>query len=500
MINIKSINFVLLLFTCFQLAGQNTIGGAAVKVPEAEVNRQSRFIDAERERLLGHFDKALEGYKQFLYENPDNGAAWYGLARTYTSLKDLVNALDAIAKAVTLEPDNEWYLTYQADLYEQTGQVKDAVRIYENLTKRFPQTTEFLERLAYLAVLAGDPQTGLKTLDRLEKLTGVTEETADKKHLIYVGMGEIKKAAAELQKLADTYPHELQYRHHLAEFYERNGDPNAARKVYEDILRHDPGDPVAKLAVLQKTGSDETYLQSLKPLFQDPGVSIDAKVKEILPYFSKLEGNAAPGLVQALLDLGQLVEKTHPDDAKAWSLSGDLFYYANRQEEALARYRTCIKLKPNVYSVWENALSILAEQKNYDELLQLAEKAMDDFPNQASAYYYYGMAAAEKGNPDYAIAQLEQATLIAGNNLALRLDIIDQIGLALLRKKDFNGAVARYEQVLGKGGDKHAGILEHLGDALFQAGERNKALEYWQKAQKIAPNPGLEQKISTGKL
>lgn len=500
MINIKLSGFVLLLFASAQLSGQNTVGGVATTVPEAEVNRQSRFIDAERERLLGHFDKAAEGYKQFLYDNPDNGAAWYGLARTYTSMKDLVNAIDAIGKAVNLEPDNEWYLTYQADLFEQTGQAKDAVRIYENLTKRFPQTAEFLERLAYLAVLAGDPQGGLKALDRLEKLTGVTEETADKKHLIYVGMGETKKAAAELQKLADTYPHELQYRRHLAEFYERNGDANAARKVYEDILRRDPDDPVAKLAVLQKSGSDETYLQSLKPLFQDAGVSIDAKVKEILPYFSKLEGNAAPGLVQILLELGQLVEKSHPDDPKAWSLSGDLFYYANRRDEALARYRTCIKLKPNVYSVWENALSILAEQKNYAELLQLAEKAMDDFPNQASAYYYYGMAAAEKGNPDDAIAQLEQATLIAGNNLALRLDIIDQIGLALLRKKDFGGAVARYEQTLGKGGDKHAGILEHLGDALFQTGDRNRALEYWQKAHKIAPNPGLEQKISTGKL
>lgn len=500
MINIKIGGLLLLFFICVQLFAQNTVGGVAIKVPEAEVNRQSRFIDAERERLLGHFDKAVEGYKQFLYDNPDNGAAWYGLARTYTSLKDLVNALDAIGKAVALETDNEWYLTYQADLYEQTGQVKDAVRIYENLTKRFPQTTEFLERLAYLAVLAGDPQSGLKALDRLEKLTGVTEETADKKHLIYVGMGDIKKAAAELQKLADTYPHELQYRHHLAEFYERNGDSNAARKVYEDILRRDPDDPVAKLAVLQKSGSDEAYLQSLKPLFQDAGVSIDAKVKEILPYFSKLDANAAPGLVQVLLDLGQLVEKTHPDDAKAWSLSGDLLYYANRREEALARYRTCIKLKPTVYSVWENALSILAEQKNYGELLQLAEKAMDDFPNQASAYYYYGMAATEKGNPDDAIAQLEQATLIAGNNLPLRLDITDQIGLALLRKKDFSGAVARYEQALGKGGDKHAGILEHLGDALFQNGERDKALEYWQKAHKIAPNPGLEHKISTGKL
>jgi len=500
MINVKNIFTLVFLFCVFQIFAQNTIGGTATKVPEAEVNRQSKFIDAERERLLGHFDKAAEQYKQFLYDNPDNAAAWYGLARTYASLNDMVNALDAIGKAAAADAENEWFQTYQADLYEKVGQVKDAVRIYENLTKRFPQKREFLERLAYLYVLNGDPQGGLKTLDRLEKLTGITEETADKKHIIYMGMGDLKKAAAELQKLADTYPHTLEYRHRLAQFYTNTGDKNAARKVYEDILRRNPDDPEAKLAVLQKSGSDEAYLQSLKSLFQDPAVSLDAKVKEILPYFSKMNANTGAGLIQALLDLGQIVEKTHPDDPKAWSLSGDLFYYADRREEALSRYRACIKLNPTVFSVWENALSILYYQKNYDELLRFAEKAMDDFPNQATAYYYYGIAATEKGNPDDALAQLEQAALIAGNNLPLRLDITDQIGLALLRKKDLPAALARYEQSLSKGGDKHAGILEHYGDALYQKGERDKALSFWQQAYKIAPTPALEQKIASGKL
>lgn len=502
MINTKNIALytVVFLMLCSQGFAQNTIGGAAIKVPEAEVNRQSQFIDAERERLLGHYDKAVELYKQFLYDNADNGAAWYGLARTYTSKQDLVNALDAINKAVAAEAENEWYVTYQADLFEKAGRVKDAVRIYENLVKSHPQSTEFLERLAYLHVLNGDPQDGLKVLDRLEKITGVTEVTADKKHIIYLGMGDMKKAAAELQKLADAYPNTIEYRHRLAEFYETSGDKNAARRVYEDILRRNPDDPDAKLAVVQKSGSDLTYLQSLKPLFQDPGVSIDSKVKEILPYFSKLDAGAGEDLIQALLELGQLAEQAHPDDPKAWSLSADLFYYANRREEALARYRNCIKLNPTVFSVWENALSILHYQKNYDELLRLAERAMDDFPNQATAYYYYGIAATEKGKPDEAIAQLEQATLIAGNNLSLRLDITDQIGLALLRKKDLLAAVSRYEQSLSKGGEKHAGILEHYGDALYQTGARDKALESWQKAYKIAPTPALEQKIASGKL
>lgn len=484
------------------LSAQNTLDGKAKIVPQAEVDRQSAFVDAERERLLGHHDKAIELYKKFTYDNADISAGWYGLARSYFVKDDPANALEAITKAVEKEPGNEWYQIFQADVFEKIGRAKDAVQVYENLTKRFPQTIEFLEHLAYLSVLAGDPQGGLRALEKVEKIRGVNPENSMEKHLIYVGLGDGKKAAAELQKLADAFPERIEYRHRLAQYYEAMGDKGNARRVYEDILRLNPGDPVAKLAVLEKekNSSDAAYLASLKPLFADPKVSIDAKIKEVLPYFPKIGTSGDATLTQNLLELGALVEKAHPDDPKAWSLSGDLLYHTNRPAEALEKYRRCIQLNPSVFSVWENTLDILFQQKNYDELLRLSEQAIDDFPNRPIAYYYYGVAAIEKDRHDDALSQLEQALLMTGHDLNLRLNIIDQIGLAFMGKKDFAAAASHYEQSLAKGGDKHPGILEHCGDAHFQNGDRNKAMEFWQKANAIEKSPTLEQKIASGRL
>lgn len=484
------------------LRAQNTLGGEAKTVSESEANRQSAFVDAERERILGHHDKAVGLYKKFTYDNPDNTAAWYGLARSYFAQNDLANALDAILKAAGKEPENQWYQIFQADVYEKIGRTKDAVRVYENLVKKYPQTIPFLEHLAYLQVLSGDPENGLRSLEKLEKLTGVEEESSLEKHMIYVGMGDIKKAAAELRKLADAYPARMEYRHRLASFYDAMGEKPNARAVYEDILRRDPNDKVARLAVVEKNknSTDAEYLASLKGLFGDPKISVDAKIKEVLPYFPKLDAGNDPALVQVLLDLGVLVEKAHFSDAKAWSLSGDLFYHANRLPEALEKYRQCIKLSPNVFSVWENTLDILRQQQNYDDMLRISEQAMDAFPNQPRSYWYYGVAATEKGRYDDALASLEQALLMSAGNTGLRLDLTDQVGLALIGKKDYAAAISRYEQILPKGGDKHPGILEHYGDALFQRGESGKAIEYWQKANGIRKSPALEQKISSGKL
>lgn len=497
----KNIVLLICLFGSSCLFAQNTIGGNKVTVPEAEVARQSAFLEAEKERLLAHYDKAIERYQKFLYDNPETDAAWYGLGRSYAAREDYVKALDAIDKAVKKSPDNQWYQVFQAELFTKTGRLKDAILVYENLGKRWPSTPEFFQQLAFLHVLNKDPKSGLKALDQLERITGLTEETADKKHIIYVGLGDDKKAAAELLRLADAFPNKPEYRQRLAHFYETMGDSDNARKVYEEILRRDPNDSSAKLALLSKgkNSSETGYLTSLKPVFSDPNTPIDSKIKELLPYFEKLNKNPDPALMQNLLDLGSILEKTHPDEAKAWSISGDLLYYGDRPVEALEKYRQCIKLSPRVFSVWDNTLTILAEQKNFDELLVFSEKAMDAFPNQPKAYYYFGMASNIKGQYDEAINQLEQALLMAGNS-PLRFELIDQIGLSLLGKKEFAAAVTRYEQALAKGGEQHPGLLEHYGDALSLNGRSELAVEQWKKANALRRSAVLEQKIAAGKL
>lgn len=453
--------FLLICVSTFTNA-QNTIGGVKTTVPESEVKKQSAFLEAEKERLLGHWDKAVEAYKTFLFDNPDVDAAWYGLSRTYTAQKDMVNAFDAISKAVALSPDNQWYLLYQAELYENNGRNRDAVETYETLIKRFPQTPEFYQKLAYLAVLNEDPKRGLKALDKLEKIIGIHQDNIAKKHLIYVGLGDNKRAAEEYLKLADAYPSNEKYRYQLADFYERIGDQKNAIKTWEDIARRFPGDPIAKLALAQQPGgTDIQYLNSIRPVFADPKVSIDSKIKELMPFLSKIEGGKDPALAENLLALGALLEQAHPDDPKAWSVSGDLLYLNNQNTEALEKYRQCLKLNPGVFSVWDNMLNILRLQKNYAETEKEAEKALDYFPNQPKAYLHYAAAAIAMRHFDAAIPPLNQAQIMAGKDALLLAE-----------------------------------IFELQGDAQLGKGDKNKAKDLWLKAFDISKNPAIQEKIN----
>jgi tetratricopeptide (TPR) repeat protein len=456
--------YLILTIACLAtvLHAQNTIGGVKVTVPEAEVKRQSQFLDAERERLLGRWEKAIDAYKAIVFDYPENDAAWYGLARSYAATNDWVNAFESIGKALAASPENQWYAIYQAELFEKNGRNKDALLTYDNLIKRFPQTPEFYEKQAYLALLNEDPKKAIKSLEKLEQIQGITEKNIAQKHLIYVGMGDNKKAAEEYKKLVNARPNEPEYRYQLANFYERIGDKAAARKVWEETLQKFPDDPLARLALVEQSGnSDVQYLNSLKPLFADPKVGIDAKIKELAPFLGKLSAGKDPGIIPAMTELGIQLEKTHPDEAKAWSASGDIFYLSNRNAEALERYRQCMKLNAGVFAVWDNALRILQDQKNYPEMSRVAEKAMDLFPNQAQAYLYYAIAANQQQQFGDALNQLNQALLMTTNNPAFRAEILDQTG----------------EAYLGKG-------------------DKEKARDAWKKAFELSKNPVYEKKLN----
>jgi tetratricopeptide (TPR) repeat protein len=496
----RLIKYTFILFTCCATVAtaQNTIGGVKKEVPEAEVERQTQFLEAESFRMLSKNDKAIDTYKKFLYNNESYDAAWYGLARCYSETKQYGNALDAIDKAIKINPENKWYLLHKADIYEKNGQIINAADVYDQLVKKNPKTPEFLERLAYLSILSENPKRGIKALDQLEAMTGISEITASKKHLIYVAMGDKTKAANELRRLCEAYPRDLDFKRILAKYYNEIGDKNAEKAVWNDILRLNPTDAEAKLGALDqgKNSPANAKLEAMLPLFKDPAVSIDAKIKEISPSLATLNKNSDQGTINGLLALGNALITLHKDEPKAWSIAGDLFYLLDRNDEALVHYKKCIDLRPKVFSVWDNALTILTDQKKYSEALPLADKAIDAFPNQPKAYLWYGLTANALQKPDLAQPALEQAIVMCGNNVELLLEVTDQLGVSLTAQNKPDDAIARFDKIMAKGGDKNANILEHYGDALAAKGDRSKALEWWKKAKAIRTSPALEQKIS----
>jgi tetratricopeptide (TPR) repeat protein len=410
--------FFLSLLCSPSVWAQNTLDGKAVTVPEAEVNRQSAFLDAERERLLGQMDRAEASYRAFVRQNPDHGTAWYGLAKIQMETGNPGDALVSIGKALALESANPWYMEQQAEVLNALGRSDAAADVYDKLIRQHPDKTTYYLQQAYLQTLSGKPLDALKTLDKLEKKAGPVPDVMERKFILYDQLGDTKKAAIALEKMANAYPRRLEYRHKLATYYLDKGDRAGAERVYAEILAIRPDDPSALL--FRK--SDPTDNNTLS----NPQIPLEAKLKTLIPRLEAYQRQPTDALLESLSAAAAALESAHPDDPRAWSFSGDVYYLAERPSEALARYTKCLDLPGTPFSVWQNTLRLLYESGQDKAVMQLADRAMDVWPNRAESHLYYGLAAIRLGQLTDAAQVLQQARVMTAQSedTALRQAIL----------------------------------------------------------------------------
>lgn len=530
-----------------RLSAQITNQAQAIRVSEDEIQLQDKYMAALVQQQIGKLEGAAKLYLEVLDKNAKCDGCAFQLSRLYDQMEDNQKAIDYAKKAASLDPKNKWYQIQLAETLEKIGKDKDAVEVYRSLIDKNGFETGLSEemyfRLAHAYVRISEPAKAIKVLEELEKKTGIDEDITDKKRLTYEVMNEPKKAALELKKLADAYPQIIGYQHQAAEYFLKLGDKTTAHDFYQRILKNDPTDSKARMALATKqapsvsnaSGSAEVnYLNSLKDIFQKPAINIDEKIKTILPYAQKIAEGKDKALAAAGLQLAEILEKAHPSEAKSYALLGDMLYYNGRPSEALTKYKKCLELNKSIFAVWEQKMYTEDELGLYDDLIKTSEAASDLFPNQAIAFYFNGVANEKKAHYDAAVASLEQAILMSAKKPPLKLDALTLLGVTYAKSKLYAQSDKTFEEALklnsqspitmiryanalvGREGlgdkakqladtalkidqESDPSVLEGFGDYLYKSGDKSKAVAYWQKAKERGSKSAVLDKKITDK-
>lgn len=543
------------------------------RVDEDAIKIQELFIDASREKLLGNYDEAVKILESILRKDRENATAAFELARIYEAKGDNEKSLKYAKYAAEWGDANLWYFKFLADLQQQAQQYKAAAASYERVVELQPNDRQGYYRHAFLLVKANEIKEALKVYDELEERMGISEEVIRRKHALYLGQREDKKAAEELTRLIEAYPNNVGYRHLLAGFYEQIGEDKKAKAVYKEILLVDPENGKAQMALAGQSGqeSDEMrFLNALKAPFANPDTEIDVKVRKIIPFIQKVANTGDKGLADALLELTSVLEAVHPGSPKGYSAGADLLYHTGRKAEALPKYLQTIELDNANFMVWEQILQLYAETYQFEALRDFSERTMDYYPNQPIVYYMNALADYHLGNYGTARSTLQQASFMAGGNaraliliqslqgllyqrtgdpgaadevfgkalaadntappalaryayaLAQRPERLKeaeqmarkanellpgqpeyqmQLGWVLYQRGNYKEARAWLQRALDNGGNDSPVVLEYLGDALYQLGKTEAAVDYWKKAKAAgARSAELGQKIEQRKL
>lgn len=535
---------LILTGVCFSISAQQT----PVVVKDSNAIKEL-FFAGLKEKLTENYVNANHSFSKILLLDPNNNAAHFEIANIQLRQNKLLDAEVSIKKAITLQPNNTWYLKLQSEIYKRNGNMDALVLTFDQLIKLEPETENYYFDRANALYISGRVDESKKAYDLLEDKFGVTKSsTAAKKR--FKNPADVANGN-DLQKLITDNPQELKNYLDLSGTLLEKNQNEEALTVLQKAKSLDADNYEVNLAladVYHALKRPSEAFASLKAAFSNTEMPLPSKVKilsQLLLRFSK------PEVVKHTTELGLIVLNEYRDDAKVVVLYGDILYQQGNLSGAKEQYLAAIKLSEQLYIAWEKVLGVQTLMGSYAEAIKTGEEALTIYPNQAILYYYRAFALhrnsqnaeasfelknalqlepedanlkamilalqaevlIDQGKLKEADAAFEKAVILAPNNyltmsnyayyLALRnhdlpkaeklaakaasalpqnSSILDTYAIVLFKLSRVDDALTYIQKALQNNEADNPVYLEHYGDILFLKGDRESAVNQWQKS------------------
>ena len=539
------------------------------------------FLEAICERAKGNSDAAFDLLRHCVEIDSTKSEAYYYLSQYYGALKQKDKAIACIEKAATLEPSNSTYQETLANAYINLHQYDKAAAVLESLYDKHRDRDDVLGVLIQLYEEQHEYESAIKTLTLLETVEGKSERLSYAKSNFYTQLGDKKAAIAEMKHLADQYPNDQNYRGLYANALFVNGQKKKALEIYDDILRIEPdnrnalmallayekdeGDPDKADALTEKvllskniTSQDRILLmrQEIGQSEQEGGDStrvlylfrkmldqpqMDADIAILCATYMNLKqmpndtisgvleqvlrvapDNAAARLqlvsyawqandMNRIISLCQDARQYNPDEMAFYYYQGIAYYREGQLDQALNAFHNGISVitqqsDPDIVSDFYAVMGDILHQKGNDKEAFAAYDSClvwkDDNYGCLNNYAYY---LSEKGIQLDKAEQMSYRVIKAEPKNATYLDTYAWI---LFKQGRYTEAKIYIDQTLQCDSDTSAVLLEHAGDIYYFAGEKERAVDFWQqalaRAAEVVPEPGQpvedRQQILTRKI
>ncbi len=451
---------------------------------------QNRLLDAKVQQELGNYARAMEMYGAILKENPDYAAAHYEMGQLLARQLRIDSAIVHSEQAVAADPNNVWYSLQCANLYQTRGDYAKLIAMWESIVAQNPNVLEYYYELANAYMNNNDPKGAVATLNRVEKIVGVNEQTSLTKQKIWLAAGDETKAGKEIEALAASLPHNSTYNAILAESYMKAKNYPKAKEYYDKILAANPDDEYIHISLAQyyrAIKKEEQAYRELKQGFANPKLDCATKIQLLKSFYDYDE------FFSTYLDYSYDLMQTamqHCDDSISYAnLYGGLLMQKQQYAEAAKQFKLYLTRDSSDYYVWARLLICKIEMYD-EELVPLAQRAKALFPLQILPYYTLGFYAFIQNDYETAIEELQQCEKVgfAKGQEEEEVKIYNLLAESYHALGDDDNTFVYYDKLL-KINPNDAGILNNYAYYLSQRGERlEEALAMIEKAVKQEPH------------
>lgn len=386
---------------------------------------QEYFFEALKQQGIENYQRAIDALLK-CRKLDDKPVVYYQLGKNYSKLKNFGAAEDALKRAVSKEPDNEWYLDELYDVYNQQGDTKNAIKTVKQLVKYHP---DYRQDLASLYIKNKDYKDALKLLDELDKEFGISADRDYLRNQIYTLTGRDGARIENLEgRLHQDPENETNYLA-LIYRYSETGETEKAYETAQKLLEVHPTSKLVHLALYKfylDRNQTEKAIGSMKIVLTAPEINPDAKTKVLNDFINFVSKN--PEHEKDLVDITALI-----DENKSFQTLVELAQYYLKLEDkpkALMYFEDALKLEPNNFSVIKDALLLQIDLNQEEKAIAKSERALELFPAQPILYLINGVAHNKLKQGKKAIASLETGLDYVIEDPKMEADFYTQLSLA----------------------------------------------------------------------
>jgi tetratricopeptide (TPR) repeat protein len=366
---------------------------------------QAHLLNKERKLVKDVLVNGIEA-------NPTAAPLHRALARLYLANKDYPAAEKQLRLIVEQHPKDARARGDLADFLFARQRRDEAVKIYENMVVEQPNVPAGYLKLAAIFKSQKKP---LAALDILEKgYAAIPQAVPLLTTLIksYLAGGKADLAVDLVRKRIEADEKDFVAQNLLGEIYQSKKQYGKAQHAFEEVIAINPQWPVPHNNLAR------TYL---------------------------LQGKKD----EAVINLKTALEK-NPQNGAAYMTLGGLYLDDGQKAKAMEIYERAINANPNLWGAANNLAYLLSNEGNGEEDLdrayELAKKAVQLKPEEATAIDTLGWVHYLRGETDMAIAELEKAFEQAPDSPAIHY----HLGLSLAKANRLDEAREMLELAVSK--------------------------------------------------
>ena len=433
------------------------------------------FLEAICQQEKGCHDAAFDLLTHCVEIDSTRSEAYYYLARYYDFLKNKDKALAYSEKAAQLEPDNVTYLETLANTYIGRRQYDKAIDAMEHIYSKNSEREDVLSLLVQLYEQQQDYEGAIRTLTRLETMEGKSERLSMAKSELYTRKGDKKAAINEMKQLADQYPNDQNYRCLYGTTLYLNGQQKKAVAIYNDILKIEPDNRSAQMALLShynEIGDSVQARQWLDRMLMNKNATTQDRVLLLRQVIGESERNG--GDSTQVLRLFHRVLNLPQADADLAIFCATYMNLKKMPNDSISPIlERALALEPTNASARLQLVSYAWQAEDRDRVIALCQDARQYNPDEMAFYYYQGIAYFQKDQLDQALNAFQNGigVITAQSDPAIVSDFYAVMGDILHQKGQAREAFVAYDSCLVWKED-NIGCLNNYAYYLSELGEQ----------------------------